>query len=275
MFRSNGSKFLPLLLATFVLETHGETPVPVQLTPFLKGGLVLNAQVNGKFGTFLFDTGAGVTSITPQFAAAIDCKPWGQISGFTITAQRLDMQRCDSVNLQIAGFETRREIIGVFDVDQMMLSAAPKLDGTVALDVFVHRSVAFSYSAKTLRVSDTPKLPQTAALPVHIVRDAEGLALSVNLPVTTSRGIAWFGIDSGNVSPFTLIAKPYAELFTLDGSAKGPQKTELHLADGLTFASDARVMDLILDGNLGVTFLSNYDLAHGRAWLTAKERQNP
>ena len=48
---------------------------PVALAPLLGRGLTIQATIGGKPGTFLFDTGGGVTNISPDFAKSIGCKP--------------------------------------------------------------------------------------------------------------------------------------------------------------------------------------------------------
>lgn len=110
-------------------------------------------------------------------------------------------------------------------------------------------------------------------MPVHLVRDAEGLALTVNLPVLTSAGTAWFEMDSGNTSSLVLVNKPLAPLFQMKPEGKDASSVSLNLEDGTAFTGEARVLDLILDGNLGTSFLASHDvtidLPHQTAWVRA------
>lgn len=251
---------------------------PVRFEPFLGRGLALHAQVNGADGYFLFDTGGGVTNISPEFATKIGCKPWGQITGFTMMAQRIDMQRCDHVRVRVGGREVERASVGVFDGSSMMPPNAPHLDGTIALDVLDGMAFQLSVAEKTLTLLDAKQLATVtrgrAAMPVQEVRDAEGFALAVDLPVKTPLGTAWFELDSGNTSPIALVGKHLAEPLKLDaasGANKKNEQTTLTLEDGTTWTGDVRVFNLILDGNLGSTFLMKYavvvDLAKKQAWL--------
>jgi hypothetical protein len=59
--------------------------------------MTVRAKVRGEEGLFMFDTGGGISYISPSFAQTVGCKVWGQITGFTLTGQRLDMPRCDGV----------------------------------------------------------------------------------------------------------------------------------------------------------------------------------
>jgi hypothetical protein len=38
--------------------------------------MTMRAKVRGHEGTFVFDTGGGVTYLSPDFAQTIGCKPW-------------------------------------------------------------------------------------------------------------------------------------------------------------------------------------------------------
>jgi hypothetical protein len=59
-------------LMVIPLESYLGTQTPVRLN------------VGGHEGLFLFDTGEGVSTITPQFAAAIGCTPWDQVTVATL-----------------------------------------------------------------------------------------------------------------------------------------------------------------------------------------------
>jgi hypothetical protein len=109
-------------------------------------------------------------------------------------------------------------------------------------------------------------------MPLHLVRDAEGLALTVNLPVITPAGTAWFEMDSGNTSNLVLVNKALAPLFRLKAEGTDASSISLKLENGTAFTGAAHVLGLILDGNLGTSFLSSHnvtvDLSHRTAWVS-------
>jgi hypothetical protein len=224
---------------------------------------------------FLFDSGGGVSNITPEFAGMIGCKPWGQISGTRMTGQRLDMRRCDNVVVSLGSYQSESGPIGVFDLGKVLPGSMKGIDGTIAFDLFASREIRLSYAHHTLQILDPISLTRATAgehsMPIHIVRDAEGMALTVNLPVPTTEGLAWFEVDSGNTSQWVLVGNHLAVNFQLDPSIKTPQHITFKLADGSSSTGSARVLDLILDGNLGARFLSHYDLtldlSHALAWI--------
>lgn len=260
------------LLVTLLTALSNSYAQRVELTSFMKDGLAVHAVINGKAGNFMFDTGGGISFITPEFADKIGCLPWGQITGYRMTGERLDMQRCDNVSVHIAQIQSHVDSIGIIDLKKFM-PPGTDIDGSLALDLFDEKVVSFSQSQRTLTVSNTVpnSLKQCNSVPVHLVRAAEGLSLTVDLPVRTNAGLAWFEMDSGNLSPNTLVNKTIAGALGLQLDSEEQQNLGMTLADGKIITSKATVLDLILDGNLGTSFLSKYDvtvdLHNKRAWI--------
>jgi hypothetical protein len=267
---------LVMLLFVVAPFAWAQEPTTVMLEPAVRCLLKLHATVAGHDGTFLFDSGSGFSSLSPEFAAAIGCHPWGQITGFRMTGQRLDMQRCDRITVSLAGRSFPGNTLGVFDLSKYLPSEVGHLDGTIALDLFANQALTLSYGGHFIRFGERFTLAHETrglrSMPIHLVRDAEGLALTVNLPVITSAGTAWFEMDSGNTSNLVLVNKALAPLFQSETEGKDISIISFKLEDGTTFKGDARVLDLILDGNFGTSFLSSHnvaiDLPHQTAWVS-------
>jgi hypothetical protein len=239
--------------------------------------MTVRASVRGHEGLFIFDTGGGVSYVSPAFAQAIGCKPWGQISGFMLTGQRLDMPRCDGLSFDLDGHSYGAPISGVFDIGKFMPPDVPRIDGSIGLDVFAGQAVTLSLARKSLTVESPASLKARAArgreVPVRLVRDAGGVALSVQVAVPTPEGMAWMEIDSGNGGA-NVIGKHLAPLLKLEPGKKEPQPASFMIAGGVPVRGMARVNDtLIMDGNIGTRFLIDWDLtldlSKGRAWLAA------
>ena len=270
-----------LFVLTFLVcscSAFAQRPTVLRLEPANGGLMKVQATVAGHKGTFLFDSGSGVSSISPDFAALIGCEPWGQITGFRMTGDRLDMQRCNRVIFDFGNKTLQAEAIGVLDVSKYLPAQVGHVDGTIALDLFADQVFTLSYGRHLLQFLDSREVARQKSelrTPVHIVRDAEGFALSVDLPVKTAAGTAWFEMDSGNTSPFVLVNDSLAALFQLPADAKRAPIT-LTLGDGTTFKGEARVRKLILDGNLGVSFLATHDVTvdvpHSVAWVDESSR---
>ena len=245
--------------------------------PSTTRAFTIRASIRGQAGVFLWNTGEGVSMITPSFAARVGCTPWGQITGYRMTGDRLDAPHCDDLLFEVKrtgaargagtgpgdGASARGTVhlpapsVIVYDIAAFTKPGTPPLDGALGLDVFAGWAITFQLTRGTLTMESPASLaarvaPKTGAVavPVRVVRDAEGLALAVNLGVPTAAGTAWMELDSGNSGPTLVIAKYLAAQFRLD-----------HMA---------------IDGNLGVNFLRDWDvtldLATGRAWIAPASR---
>jgi len=237
--------------------------------------MTLRAKVRGHEGVFIFDTGGGVSYISPAFAQTIGCKPWGQLTGFMLTGQRLDMPRCDGLAFDIQGHSFASSIFGVFDIMKYMPPNVPRIDGSIGLDIFAGRTVTLSLAQRKLIVESpaslATRIKRGTKVPIRFVREAGGVALTVYVAVPTPSGMAWMELDSGNGGA-NVIGKHLAPLLKLDPDKKEPQPASFKIAGGIPVEGMARVnQTLIMDGNIGTRFLIKWDLtldlAKGRAWL--------
>ena len=266
-------------LSATVTSASGK-PIPVAviaLSPHPGGTsmMTLHATVRGHEGLFIFDTGGGISYISPLFAQTVGCKPWGQITGFMLTGQRLDMPRCDGLSFDTQGHHFTAPTFGVFDIMKYMPPNVPRIDGSIGLDVFAGHAVTLSLMQKQLIVESPASLAARAKhgkeVPIRLVREAGGVALTIYVAVPTPEGMAWMELDSGNGGA-NVIGKHLAPLLKLDASKKEPQPANFSIAGGIPVEGMARVNDsLIMDGNIGTRFLINWDLtldlSKGRAWL--------
>jgi hypothetical protein len=266
-------RLLILLLSLILVAPAWAAPTIIPLEDYLGGQTTIRAQVDGHEGLFLFDTGQGVSSIMPAFAAKIGCKPWGRVTGFRMTGEREDFPRCDGVRFTTQAGDFTAPIAGVFDIDQYLPKDAP-VDGSLGLDVFAGRVVTIEPVARRL-VIETPeslavRIKNAREIPARLVRDAEGVALSVDAAVPTPRGYAWMELDTGNGGTLA-IATHIAPLLGMERDRKEPQPASFSLGGGIRVSGAARVLDLIMDGNIGNRVLRDYnltlDLAQGRAWM--------
>jgi len=87
--------------------------------------------------------------------------------------------------------------------------------------------------------------------------------------------MTWLILDSG-AGGVSLISKDHARLFGLDPESK-EQRLKYEVAPGVLADSPVLVTDMIMDGNLGQPFMSQYimtfDLAKGRLWMAKAPAQ--
>ncbi|MEP7297537.1 MAG: aspartyl protease family protein [Burkholderiales bacterium] len=237
--------------------------------------VALQATVNGQEGLFLLDTAGGITLLSPSFAKAVGCTPWGRLSGFQMMGQRLDGPRCDGIDFQLGGQAFHAPVTLVLDIAPLVAPDAAPVAGSIALDLFAGRTITVDIPGRRLIVESPASLQQrvgdTRPLPLLLSRELQGRALAASLGVATAKGMLWFELDTGNGGTL-LVSKPYAFLFGLDPQSEGPQQADFPVAPGLRAQGRAFTPDMILDGNLGMPFLRDkvitLDLQTGRLWMT-------
>ncbi len=249
-------------------------PLVIPMIDLPGGAIGLHATIAGHDGLFLFDTGAGVTLLTPATASISGCRPWGQVTGFRATGERLDLQRCDDVRLRIGGRDFPVPTASVLDIQRLMPPRTPALAGVLALDAFVGQVITIRRMAHQLVVETAASLPPRIAgatqVQTRMVRDAEGLALTMNAAVQTPAGRAWMELDTGNAGPI-MVDTHVAQALGLSAAQRTGQTADFKLAGGIPVQGQARVSSLIMDGDIGAAVLGGwdltFDLAGGRVWF--------
>lgn len=251
-------------------------PQVIKLQRFRKALWKVHVAVKGKPGDFLLDTGGGVTLLTEAFSKGIECQFWGRTTGFNMFGKRSDEPHCDNVQIMAGDAPLTPVNVGKIDFkDQFPGDLAP--DGLLSLDAFDGKAITLDQKAGTLTI-ETPKslvsrTRKMKELPFRISRECSARCLSGFIGVPTAKGMTWLILDSG-AGGVSLIAKDYAEVFGLDPSAK-EQRLKFEAAPGVPIDSPVLVTDMIMDGNLGQPFMSQYvitfDLSHGRLWIAKAE----
>ncbi len=249
-----------------------DKPQVIKLQRFRKALWKVHLTVKNKPGDFLFDTGGGVTLLTEAFSRGIDCQFWGRTTGFNMFGKRGDEPHCDNVQIMAGDAILTPVNVGKIDFkDQFPGDLAP--DGLLSLDAFDGKAISLDQKAGTLTI-ETPKsfvsrIRTMTELPFRISRECSARCLSGFVGVQTAKGMTWLILDSG-AGGVSLISKEYAEVFGLDPNAK-EQRLRFEAAPGVPIDSPVLVTDMIMDGNLGQPFMSQYvitfDLVHSRLWV--------
>jgi hypothetical protein len=250
----------------------GEKPQVIRLERFRKALWKVHVTVKGKPGEFLLDTGGGMTLLTDDFSRGIDCKFWGRTTGYNMFGKRGDGPHCDDVQIKAGDVALTPVGVGKIDFgDQFSGDKTP--DGLLSLDAFDGKAITLDQAAGTLTIETPASLAgRTKAmkeLPFRMVRDCSARCLNGFVGVPTTEGMTWLILDSG-AGGVSLISRDHAGIFGLDPKGK-EQRLKFEAAPGVPIDSPAIVADMIMDGNLGQPFMSQYiitfDLANGRLWL--------
>lgn len=271
-----GSYMRTVFVLTFLLLTTSAVfaakPQVIKLQRFRKALWKVHVNINNKPGDFLLDTGGGVTLLTEEFLKGIDCKFWGRTTGYNMFGRKSEGPHCDNVQITAGDVSLTPVNIGKIDFkDQFPGDVAP--DGLLSLDAFDGKVITLDQKAATLTIETAESLKRRTTtmseLPFRMSRECSARCLSAFVGVPTAKGMTWLILDSG-AGGVSLISREYAEVFGLDPNAK-EQRLKYNVAPGVFVDSPVFVADMIMDGNLGQPFMSQYvitfDLADSRLWI--------
>jgi hypothetical protein len=249
-----------------------EKPQVIKLQRFRKALWKVHVTVKGKPGDFLLDTGGGVTLLAEEFSKGIDCKFWGRNTGYNMFGKKIEGPHCDNVQINAGDVALTPVNVGKIDFGDQF-SGDKKPDGLLSLDAFDGKAFTLDQAAGTLTIETNASLAKRTKgmkeLPFRISRECSARCLSAFIGVPTTEGMTWLILDSG-AGGVSLISKDHARLFGLDPESK-EQRLKYEVAPGVLVDSPVVVTDMIMDGNLGQPFMSQYlmtfDLAKGRLWM--------
>ena len=275
-----GLSSLSLLYPTIAKrEESADRPQIIRLERFRKALWTVHVSVNGVPGDFLLDTGGGNTLLTREFSSRVACKYWGRTTGYNMFGKRNDGPHCD--NVQIAAGDAMLTPVNISSIDFGDQFAGDKTpDGLLSLDAFDGKAITLDQVAGTLTIETTASLAtrtkRMKELPLRVSRECSARCLSIFIGVPTKQGQTWLILDSG-AGGVSLIARDYAEVFGLDPSKK-EQRLRYDAAPGVPIDSPVLIADMIMDGNLGQPFISQYimtvDLRQGRLWVAPAQRRS-
>lgn len=270
-----------LALAAGSTATAQEPAAIVPLGDLLGVLRTVEVRVGDQGATMILDTGGGVTVITPDLAGRIGCTPWGQLSGFRLSGERLTMTRCDHVALAVGTETLGFRNLGVFDLASLLPPEVPRIDGILSLDVLAATPFTLELGAGRMTLESPESLTARTAgaveVPIRFHRQAGGASLTVMARVPTDSGDLWMQLDAGSDAPL-LIPPSSATALGLDPAVQS-QATTLTLkgvnAEAVSHPAQARVRDMIIDGNIGIPVMKDwimtFDLSRDRLWVRPVE----
>lgn len=205
--------------------------------------------------TFLFDTGGGATSVTPDVAARMGCDPYGRDVAHRMTGELVEFRQCDATALRLGDWRGQVEPLAVFDVNTLLPRELPRLDGVLALDAFRERVITIDWPAGQIQLhsgDEADRLARSRGLAFRAATGNTGRMLEAFVPVESTKGRLWFLLDSGNIRG-TLVSRHVVE----QGLLPFPQGTGASLVIGGRAPTHVPVVvdDLIIDGALGTAYL--------------------
>lgn len=266
---------LPFLVMTGIRPASAVAAdaVEVPLLPYFGDLRTVAVSIGGEEIPFLFDTGGGMTALTPATARKAGCAPFGGITGIRFNGEKLSGQRTGPVSFGVGGVNLRAEA-GVGDLEALGLKG---VGGVLALQSFAGTAITLDLAGNRLILETPATLKQRVAgmkeLTVRAGRQSGGASLDFYARAQAQTGDLWLEMDSGNLEPVLLASHAFTQLgLEPAGNAAGPVKLELVGLGPVTL--DAKAADTIYDGLLNSAFfkrhLVTFDLKAMRAWVAPR-----
>jgi hypothetical protein len=262
------------LAGTTALALSLPGPVMIKLEPYLGDHWGFRAKINGHEGLFMMDTGGGLTALAPDVATQAGCEPWGQLTGFRMRGDRLDLKRCDNVAIDIGDLKLRLPTTGIWDFNKMLPKDAAPLAANVGLDAFAGHVVTLDIGNRLLVIETSKSLRARIAaakeVPVQFIKEVEGYSTTLAVALDLPKGRVWMNLDSGDDAAITVGSHLAAEM-GLDPQKKAAQPLDTMLTGGVPLRGSAYVKDIIFDGNIGAPIIAGWivtiDLVNQRVWI--------
>ena len=268
-------RIVPLLLLVPTLEAAQSpaAPLHIPLAQYGPGWLrTVQVDIAGDTLDFLFDTGGGVTVISPELAQRAGCEPAGRSHGYRMTGQHLETPVCQDVSLAVGGYATVAEA-SVFDLMSVLGPDAPRVDGMISLRTFAGQTLTLDLPAGRLTVetaeSRESRVRGMTPLDVRLATGLEGGSLTAYVGVPVGPAVWWFGWDSGHQGT-SFVAPWVAAALGMD-STQSSADQRLALAPALEVLMPVERKEIIHDGMLSAAAIARavwtVDLAAGRMWV--------
>jgi len=235
----------------------------------------LDVELAGGRHTMLFDTGGGVTAISPALARQLGCATTGTNVGLRMTGQRIDAPLCRDIEIRIGGQVIRTEA-AVIDLAAILGKGGPQVDGMVSLATLDGLAVSLDLAHDRLWIESKRSLAaRTKRATTLAFRRATGVGggqLSPFVGVTTPGGIVWLELDSGHGGTTFVAPGAAALLGVAESAASGEADLQLSSALSVHVPVITR-KDLVFDGVLSAATVTRatwtLDLSADTLWVGA------
>ena len=138
--------FLPILISVQLYSQKA----PIQILP--SGHIVVKANIDGKEGNFIFDTGGGINLFFDSFAKDLKQKStYNFLTAYRATGERIDAPLFENNEVAFAGKKFTKVPYSTFD---MKLGG---IDGLISLQMFAETDFIIDFEKKEISLTDFSK----------------------------------------------------------------------------------------------------------------------
>lgn len=268
-------KKIPVIILCSIYASIANAQITVPLKNYFRSLKYIEVTIEGNNCNFLFDTGGGLTLVSPTIVELLNKKAYGNSVGYRMSGERIDTPLCDSVIINIEGQDFYHQEVGVFDIMTLLPEDFKRVDGLISLKTFENSIIGLDLNKNLLTIENdqTAKVKKAnmQLIPSRFANGPSGIELNLFLRITEEDKYWWFLFDTGNIAK-TKVNKQVVDAW---GLVSDSSTTELmhpiHTDIGLIEAP-ILVDDLIYDGALCFDVISSTEylisLKDSKVWKT-------
>ena len=253
-------------------------PVAIPLNPYVGRLVTVDVTIGDDTLKFLLDTGGGKTFLVPDTARRLGCNPSGRSVSFRMNGEIVESQSCYDLSLSIGGIAFHPNELGVWDVNSVLPSDLPKLDGILSLDTLHNQPFTLYLASKQLVLESPESLSnrtrEMTKLESRLATGLDGCELTVFLHGKI-KAFGWFLLDNGNLE--ATIVSPHLAVETERDAAESSStwEAEFTLKNAVPLSTRFRMKNIIYDGALSEEFMRKwvftFDLMNNSVWALPLE----
>lgn len=140
--------------------------IPFQILP--SGHIIVKANIDGKDGNFILDTGGGVNLFFDSFAKDLAQQPtYNFLTAYRATGERIDVSLFKSKAVVFADKKFAEVPYATFDME------LNGIDGLIALQMFAETDFIIDYDRKEIILTDLSKMENTRSFDIQLTTIAD------------------------------------------------------------------------------------------------------
>ena len=220
----------------------------------------VKVEIEGKTYNFLFDTGGGITIVSPKIIEDINKSSYGNSVGFRMSGEKVESKLCDSIDIKIGGLSFHHPYVGVFDIMSLLPKEFEQIDGLISLKTFENSKITLNLNENKLTIeserSFREKVKNMNLVKSRFANGPNGSELNIFIGFEVNHHLWWFLFDSGNIAQTKISALVAQEWGIIDRENEiteiGKQKFKIA---GDSIVTPTMIDNIIYDGALSFDFI--------------------
>jgi len=252
-------------LVLIINSTYSQTAITLE--DYFRSLKSVKVETGSKSYDFLFDTGGGLTLISPSIVKDIKKAVYGNFVGFRMDGEKIETKICDSVYLRIGGINFFHSYVGVFDIMSLLPEGFKRVDGLISLKTFENEKISLNLKESKLIVetekSFNKKIKNMKLVKSQFANGPTGRELNIFTGFNFKKHDWWFLFDTGNISK-TVISENTAKEWGIspknEGESSEIEEFIFEMA-GDSISAPAKIDEIIYDGALSYDFIQQSEFS--------------